>query len=76
MTDKKECKICFRTSIKDGYCKYHLEAFSNLKKTYDDWKKAYNDKLEFKDYLKKLVMNKYTGEWVREVAIELMKNEE
>ena len=76
MTEENECKICFRKPVEKGYCEYHIEAFNNLNEAYVDWKKAYNDKLEFKDYLKKIVMNKFTGDWVREVAIDLMKNEE
>jgi len=76
MAENDECKICFRKPINKGYCEYHLDAFENLEKTYADWKKAYNDKLEFSAYLKKIVMNKFTGEWVREVAIDLMKSKE
>jgi len=75
MTEENECKICFRKPVEKGYCEYHIDAYNNLNKTYIDWKKAYNDDLEFKDYLKKIVMNKFTGDWVREVAIDLMKNE-
>ena len=76
MPEENECKICFRKPLEKGYCKYHIEAFNNLNETYLVWKNAYNDNLEFKDYLKKIVMNKFTGDWVREVALELMKKEE
>ncbi|MHA1144498.1 MAG: hypothetical protein ACTSRW_07160 [Candidatus Helarchaeota archaeon] len=68
------CVICKRKVENGEFCTYHNAAHENLQKSYADWKEAYGD-LTFKEYLKKLLVNKQTGNWVKEVANYLLKKE-
>lgn len=68
------CVICKRKTKDDKFCTYHKEAHENLQKSYKVWEEAYGE-LTFTDYLKKLISNKPTGNWVKEVAAHLLKQE-
>jgi hypothetical protein len=52
----------------------HTKAYEIVVKKYDVWKNALE--LSWKEYLSEIVNNPLTGEWAREVAVHLIKNEE
>jgi len=66
------CIICKREIPLGDYCKYHQEAYRNLKEKYDEWLEAFGE-LTFVEYLQKLIENPDTGLWVKEVAEDLEK---
>ena len=69
-----KCKICDREAVeKSGYCELHTKAYESIVKKYDLWKKALE--LSWKEYLSEIANNSLTGEWAREVAEHLDKNE-
>jgi len=70
----KTCTICSREIPSGDYCKYHEEAYKNLKEKYEEWLEAYGE-LSFSDYLQKVIQNPETGIWAKEVAEELAKKE-
>ncbi len=66
-----KCPICGLNKYEESdYCENHQSAYLNLKERYDDWKKSMN--ISWREYLKKIIENENTGEWVREVAIQLL----
>ena len=67
------CVICGRQA-KDKYCKFHDRARSNVVEKFVDWQKATG--VGWKEYLKAVVENSYTGAWAKEVAQHLLKNED
>ncbi|MEM2134601.1 MAG: hypothetical protein Q6366_006455 [Candidatus Freyarchaeota archaeon] len=65
------CLICgVNTNEGFDYCENHLSAYINLKEAYNEWKKAMD--ITWQEYLKKVIENENTGEWVRELAIHLL----
>ena len=67
-----KCKLCKRTIEKKiEYCVYHEKALKNLKSSYDNWKKALN--ISWEDYLIKISEQETTGNWVKEVAKNMLK---
>ncbi len=65
------CIICgVNTNEGSNYCENHLSAYINLKEAYNEWKKAMD--ITWQEYLKKVIENENTGEWVRELAIHLL----
>ena len=66
------CTICKREIPLGDYCKYHQEAYQNLKEKYDEWLEAFGE-LTFVEYLQKLIANPDTGLWVKEVAENLVQ---
>jgi len=68
-----KCKVCGKEAI-IVYCKSHEEAYENLVKGYEEWKRALN--LSWKKYLNEVIKNEYSGSWVKEVAEQLLKGEE
>jgi len=68
-----KCKVCGKEAI-SAYCKIHERAHENLVKGYEEWKRALN--LSWKEYLKGVIKNEYSGLWVKEVAEQLLKGEE
>jgi len=67
-----KCSICERKS--DGrFCEYHQLAYENVKGTYEKWKEA--AEVSWIEYLNEIVNNPLTGEWSKEVARELMKED-
>ena len=67
-----KCKICGKEAV-SGYCELHERAYKNLMEKYEVWKKALD--ISWKDYLREVAKNAYTGSWVKEVAEQLMKSE-
>jgi len=66
-----KCAICDKEAVLDGYCELHAKAYKNVVEKYEDWKKALN--ISWKEYLKEIVKNPFTGEWAKEVAEHLIK---
>jgi hypothetical protein len=67
-----KCKLCKREA-KENYCTFHKQAYYNIVQNFEAWKKA--DPLSWKEYLKELVKNSYTGSWTKEVAEHLLKKD-
>ena len=68
------CKVCSREADETGYCDLHYKAHVNIVKACAAWKKGLN--ISWDEYLKEIKRNCLTGEWAKQVAIHLMKNEE
>jgi hypothetical protein len=68
-----KCKVCDR-GTSEKYCKFHRKAYRNIVKKFESWEKA--SSISWKEYLKAVVENAYTGSWAREVAKQLLKNED
>jgi hypothetical protein len=68
------CKICQRKAIIKEFCSVHLKAYENITEKYECWKKALT--ISWREYLSEIERNPLTGEWVKEVAIYLINNEE
>ncbi len=68
------CKICHRKAIMKDFCSAHLKAYENIIEKYECWKKALT--ISWREYLSEIERNPLTGEWVKEVASYLIKNEE
>jgi hypothetical protein len=66
-----KCIICDREAGEKKFCVSHLIAYENIVKNYDVWKKAVE--IHWKEYLREVVKNPLTGEWVKEVAEQLIK---
>ena len=64
-----KCMVCDREA-KEKYCDFHEEAYHNIVQKFEDWKRA--DALSWKEYLKELAENSYTGIWAKEVAKQLL----
>ncbi|MEM2964416.1 MAG: hypothetical protein QXE22_03055 [Candidatus Bathyarchaeia archaeon] len=63
----QRCPICGARSPQSEYCAIHEEAYEKLRLGYDVWLKAFDGKLEFKDYLEKVYGLKETGLAVKAV---------
>jgi len=68
-----KCRICNREAV-DQYCELHEKAYRNIVQRYEDWRKAME--ISWKEYLNEVMKNLYTGSWAKEVAEQLMKNED
>ena len=70
------CRLCKRERA-DGseFCKYHLAARRNLDAAYARWSRAFGG-MSWDAYLKKVLENKETGQWAKEVAELLSKEAE
>jgi len=68
------CKICGKEAGEREFCPSHLKAYENILQSFGCWKKGL--KIPWKDYLGEIQKNCLTGEWAREVAEYLIKNEE
>jgi len=60
-----KCKVCGR-GAESELCELHKEAYENLRKKYEDWKKSTN--ISWIEYLKEIQKNLYAGIWVKEVV--------
>jgi len=60
-----KCKVCDREAVSE-YCEFHEEAYKSIVKKYDSWKQALE--ISWKDYLREIAKNPYTGKWAKEVA--------
>ena len=52
----------------------HDKAYLNIVQKFGDWKRATG--VSWKEYLKAVVENSYTGTWAKEVAEQLLKNKD
>lgn len=70
----KGCSLCWRRR-EDGseYCTYHLTAQKNLLKAFRDWQEALE--IEWRDFLVAVVARQESGEWVRDIAHQLLEKE-
>ena len=68
-----KCRVCSSEAV-EKYCELHEKAYRNIVQKYDDWKKAMD--ISWKEYLNEIAKNSYTGLWAKEVAQQLMKNED
>jgi len=68
-----KCRICNREAL-EKYCELHEKAYTNIVQKYGDWRGAMG--ISWKEYLNEIVSNPYTGSWAKEVAKQLLKNED
>ena len=68
-----KCTICSKDVQEKGFCMLHLKAYQNIIYKFDVWKKA-SDTL-WMEYLVEIQKNSLTGEWAKEVAKYLIKEE-
>jgi len=68
-----KCTICSKDAQEKGFCMLHLKAYQNIIDKFDVWKKA-SDTL-WMEYLVEIQKNSLTGEWAKEVAKYLIKEE-
>jgi hypothetical protein len=66
-----KCMVCDRETL-EKFCEFHEKAYRNVVQKFEYWKRATG--VSWKEYLKELVENAYTGCWAKEVAESLLKN--
>lgn len=64
--------MCSSEAIENGYCELHAKAYENVVRNYDAWRRALD--ISWKEYLREIMKNPLTGEWVKEVAEHLIKS--
>lgn len=69
-----QCAVCSREALQNGFCELHAKAYKSIVKKYEVWKKALD--ISWKEYLREIIKNPFTGEWAKEVAEYLIKTEE
>jgi hypothetical protein len=65
--------VCDKEAL-EKYCEFHEKAYRNLVQKFEDWKKALG--VSWREYLKEVIENAYTGSWTKEVAEQSMKNKD
>jgi hypothetical protein len=68
-----KCTICNRRAL-DKHCILHKQASRNVVQNFEDWKRVAD--ISWKEYLKAVVENAYTGSWAKEVALSLLSEME
>lgn len=68
-----KCQICGREAQEKGFCRSHLKAYENILQKFELWKKA--SETDWMDYLVEIQKNSLTGEWAKEVIMQLIKGE-
>lgn len=68
-----KCRVCNREAL-EKYCELHEKAYQNIVQNYDEWRRAMD--ISWKEYLNEIMQNSYTGSWAKEVAEQLLKNED
>jgi hypothetical protein len=68
-----KCRICNREAL-EKYCELHEKAHKNIVQKYEDWRRTMD--ISWKEYLNRIVKNPYTGSWAKEIAEQLLKNED
>jgi hypothetical protein len=63
--------VCDRETL-EKFCEFHEKVYRNVVQKFEDWKRATG--VSWKEYLKELVENAYTGCWAKEIAESLLKN--
>jgi tRNA pseudouridine-54 N-methylase len=66
--------ICSREAQEKNFCDLHYRAYQNIKEKFEVWMKASD--VEWGIYLHQLQKNSLTGEWAKEVAKYLIREEE
>ena len=61
-----KCRLCSREAATD-LCQYHQAAKERVESTYQLWVKAYG-KMDWEEYLRRVIGNPETGQWAKEVA--------
>ncbi len=69
-----KCKLCHREAQEIGYCPLHYRAYQIVVEKYKDWQRA--SKVSWTQYLNEIQKNSLTGEWAKEVAKQLIREEE
>ncbi|MCL5876492.1 MAG: hypothetical protein M1540_01610 [Candidatus Bathyarchaeota archaeon] len=69
-----KCSICPRDAQERGYCALHLQAYHAIREKYQVWVKASD--IGWREYLDQLQKNSLTGEWAKDVAKQLIREEE
>lgn len=67
------CTICGRDS-EEEYCRFHHRSYSNLVEKFEVWQRAKGS--SWKQYLKAVVENSYTGAWAKEIAEHLLNRDD
>ncbi len=71
-TENESCIICGKDIYKNSlFCKYHYEAYQNLREAYPVWRERLN--ITEEEYLILIQKNPYSGKWVKELATYLRK---
>jgi hypothetical protein len=68
-----KCIICDKEAS-EKYCVLHKKAYQNVVQKFDYWNRA--AAISWKEYLKAVVENAYTGLWAKEVALSLLSETE
>ena len=68
-----KCRVCNREAV-EKYCELHEKAYRSIVQKYDNWRRAMD--ISWKEYLNEIAKNSYSGLWAKEVAEQLMKNED
>jgi hypothetical protein len=68
-----KCKICDREATQQGFCSLHFKAYENVVEKYSVWQRASN--MPWRQYLQEIQKNSLTGEWAKEVAKHLIREE-
>ncbi|WEU40899.1 MAG: hypothetical protein OdinLCB4_003015 [Candidatus Odinarchaeum yellowstonii] len=58
------CPIC--EDVGEELCENHKSAYTSIIEAFKKWQTALQ--IDWRDYLKKIIENEYTGRWAREVA--------
>jgi hypothetical protein len=65
--------VCEREAS-EKYCVLHEKAYRNIVQKFEDWKRVAG--VSWKEYLKELVENSYTGCWAKEISEYLLENKD
>ncbi len=68
-----KCIVCDREAS-EKYCVLHEKTYRNIVQKFEDWQRATG--VSWKEYLKAVVENSYTGAWAKEVAEHLLENKD
>ncbi|MEM2339887.1 MAG: hypothetical protein QXL32_03090 [Candidatus Bathyarchaeia archaeon] len=68
MANHGHCSICGRARVMGSdLCELHLKAKLSLEAAYEDWSKAYGGKLQYREFLERLLELSETGWAVKEL---------
>jgi len=69
-----KCKVCSRQAqTQSEYCEFHEKAYQNISQKFEVWKRASG--VDWKEYLREVAKNQFTGTWAKEVAESLLSKE-
>jgi len=67
------CKICNSQATSNSvYCDNHQLAYTNIEEAYTHWR--YGLDISWIEYLEKISKLRGTGEWAKEVALDILEN--